>query len=85
MYMSYCRFEGTCQEMKACLNEVDDHIYEEAEYDVSENEIRNFRNMMVHIADWMAEQELLDEYGEINHERLDEICEQMRHSYQVEE
>lgn len=78
MYMSYCRFEGTRQELNACLSEVEEHIYEEAEYEVSEREINHFRNMVETFVAFMDEHGLIDQYGELNTERLDEICESMK-------
>lgn len=85
MYMSYCRFEGTLAELRACLSEVEDHIYEEAEYDVSEGEIRQFRRMIETITDFMGEHEIIDCDGQLDEERLDEICEKMRHGNVNEE
>ena len=46
MYMSYCRFEGTLAELRACMSEVYDHVNEEAEYEVSDREINYFRQMV---------------------------------------
>lgn len=85
MYMSYCRHEGTMQELRACLADADEHINEEAEYEVSDREIKCFRNMVEEFADWLANNELLDEYGELDSDKLDEICEAMRKSYGQED
>ena len=79
MYMSYCRFEGTEAELNACLDEVNEHIYEEAEYEVSDREIQHFRQIVERFVEFMDEHELLDEYGELDNSRLDEICEAMKH------
>ena len=81
MYMSYCRFEGTKAELNACLDEVNEHIYEEAEYEVSDREIQHFRQMVERFVEFMDENELLDEYGELDNSRLDEICEAMSKGY----
>ena len=78
MYMSYCRFEGTRAELDVCLNEVSEHIYEEAEYDVSENEIKHFRRMVEDFVDWLKGSEILNMEGEVDQERLDEVCELMK-------
>ena len=85
MYMSYCRFEGTRQELQACFGEVYDHINEEAEYEVSDHEIREFRNMVRNMVEFLQDTEILDENGEVNERALDEVCETMRYGYSEEE
>ena len=80
MYMSYCRFEGTRQELNACLNNVVEHIDGEAEYKVSDGEIRQFRNMVVEFTEWLLNMGLLDNDGELNTEQLNNICEAMKHT-----
>lgn len=85
MYMSYCRFEGTYQEMQVCLNDVEEHINEEAEYDVSDGEIDYFRRMVSRMAEFLQETELIDEDGDVDAEMLDSICEKMRQGYKNEE
>lgn len=74
MYMSYCRFEGTRHELGACIQEVYDHINEQAEYEVSDNEIDNFRKMVHSFVELLQDAEILDEDGEINEEKLDQVC-----------
>lgn len=81
MYMSYCRFEGTRHELNACISEVEEHINEEAEYEVSDHEIRHFRQMIQEFVEFMDENELLDEYGELDNSKLDDICEAMSRGY----
>lgn len=81
MYMSYCRFEGTKAELSACLTEVEDHIYEEAEYEVSDREIGHFRQMVESFVSFLGEHDLLDEDGELDEEVLDAICETMKKGY----
>lgn len=85
MYMSYCRFEGTRSELNACLREVEEHINEEAEYEVSENEIYHFRQMVYEFYDFLQGNALLDEYGDIDEHMLEEVCESMAKSYEAEE
>ena len=80
MYMSYCRFEGTRMELSACLNEVRDHIYDEAEYKVSEGEIENFKRIVEMFYEFLEEEELLSEDGNLDRYELDNICESMRHA-----
>ena len=81
MYMSYCRFEGTRRELAACLNEVIDHVNEEAEYEVSEPEIRHFKNMIVNFVDFLHDMCLLDDEGYLDREELDKVCQAMAKSY----
>ena len=78
MYMSYCRFEGTKQELNACIAEVEEHIYQEAEYEVSDHEIRHFRQIVENFVSFLDQHELLDEYGELDEDKLDAICESMK-------
>lgn len=81
-YMSYCRFEGTRQELRTCLNVVEEHVYEEAEYEVSEREINHFKAMVKEFHDFMYEMNLLDENGDLNQNQLETICEQMGMAYE---
>ena len=83
-YMSYCRFEGTRQELRTCLNVVEEHVYEEAEYEVSEREINHFKAMVKEFHDFMYEMNLLDEYGDLNEDRLEEIAELLSMAYEEE-
>ena len=78
MYMSYCRFEGTDAELRACLNDVDKHVNGEAEYAVSDSEIHHFRRMVDNFAAWICDMNLLDEDGCLDEDVLDEICEAMK-------
>ena len=77
MYMSYCRFEGTRQELRACLNDVDEHVNGEAEYKVSESEIGHFENMIRDFVDWLHDMELLDEEGYLDDDALNEVLDSM--------
>jgi hypothetical protein len=85
MYMSYCRFEGTRRELAVCLNEVIDHVNEEAEYEVSDPEIRHFKNMIVNFVDFLHDMCLLDDDGYLDREELDKVCQAMAKSYKEEE
>ena len=85
MYMSYCRFEGTAAELRACLGDVEEHINEEAEYEVSDREIRSFRSMVEDFVNFLNENELLDEDGELNEDELDRVCELMKQTAKDEE
>ena len=84
-YMSYCRHEGTYAELQICLSDAEEHINEEAEYEVSDREIRYFKSMVEMFHEFLCNQNLLDEYGDLNMGRLDAICESMSKSYEPEE
>jgi hypothetical protein len=79
--MSYCRFEGTYAELRACISEVEDHVNEEAEYEVSDREIRQFREMVEYFHSFLCDNELLDEFGDLDTVQLDKVCEAMSKSY----
>lgn len=81
MYMSYCKFEGTLSELRNCLGDVENHINEEAEYEVSEREIGFFRRIITEMYEFMCDLNLLNEYGELDEEELDRICEAMKKGY----
>ena len=85
MYMSYCRFEGTHEELRACLADVKEHIQEEAEYEVSEREIEHFQGMVRDFYSWLVDYELITGDGELDEEMLERACEYMRKSYSEEE
>lgn len=74
MYMSYCRFDGTRMELQACFESVEEHVNGEAEYAISEREIYMFKRMIGDIAEFLYNNDLLDENGEINQAALDDVC-----------
>lgn len=78
MYMSYCRFEGTNAELNACLNVVQEHINEEAEFAVSSREIDYFEDMIRTVHAFMIDNEILDCAGDIDEDALQEILYKMR-------
>lgn len=75
--MSYCRFEGTRNELLACLNEAECCVDGEPGYSVSEKETNQFRRMVTMFVDWMHDMCLLDCNGELDMNVLNEICEAM--------
>lgn len=81
MYMSYCKYEGTYSELRACLNDAEEHVNEEAEYEVSEREIQWFRNMVELFHEFLCDQELMDEDGNLDMEQLNKVCKSMAKSY----
>lgn len=82
MYMSYCRFEGTRAELNACMDVVQMHYNEEAEYEVSDKEITEFKKMIYEVVDFLQNTEIIDDEGEIDNEQLDRVCEMMGKSYE---
>lgn len=85
MYMSYCRYEGTYSELSACLRDAQEHIDEEAEYEVSSHEIQHFRNMVELFHEFLCENELLNDDGNLDWDAVDKVCEAMTKSYNNEE
>ena len=85
MYMSYCRFEGTLAELRACMGEVYDHFNEEAEYEVSSREIDCFRQMVEEFNTFMVDLGLVDSYGDIDNAALGQLCEKMAQSNMEED
>ena len=81
MYMSYCKYEGTYYELSHCLRDAEEHINEEAEYEVSEGEIQHFRNMVELFSEFLHDNELLDEDGNLDYYALDKACEAMSKSH----
>ena len=77
MYMSYCRFEGTRSELFACLEVVEEHLMEEAEYSVSDREIDCFQSMVETFFDFMKDNCLIDDDVELNRDELMAMCEAM--------
>lgn len=77
--MSYGRQENTYAALREALGDVSDHINEEAQYPVSEREIMEFRHMMQFVVEFMYENDLLDEDGELDDEALCRVCEAMSH------
>lgn len=76
-YMSYCRFEGTLHELRACISDVQDHIDGSAEYGISEEQIDCFRKMVQEMHDFMYDTGILDDNGDIDKHWLDKVCEDM--------
>lgn len=81
MYMSYCKFEGTFAELRVCLNDVEEHVNEDAEYEISDREIGQFRQMVSYFHEFLQDQELITEDGELDEDRLNEIAEAMAKSH----
>lgn len=61
-------------ELQACFEAVEEHVNGEAEYSISEREIYNFKRMIGDIAEFLYNNDLLDENGEINQTALDDVC-----------
>ena len=86
MNMSYCRQENTLFALKEALGDVEAHINEEAEYEVSDREIHQFSRMVEYMFEFLSEQELIDfETCDLDRDRLEEICNAMAVSYRGED
>lgn len=83
-YMSYCKFEGTKHELAICLDDVMEHINEEAQYEVSDHEIEHFKQMIYVFVEFLQETEIIDEYGDIDENNLETVCEKMKKGYEEE-
>lgn len=83
--MSYCRQENTYAALREALSDVEEHVNGEAEYEVSDREIQQFRDMVEYFHEFLCEQELMDQNGDLDMDRLDEICEAMAKSYGEED
>lgn len=75
--MSYCRFEGTREELRACLSDIEEHVNGEGESVVSEKEIRCCQRMIEEFVDWLNDMALLDD-GELDRRALAEVLDSMR-------
>lgn len=77
MYMSYCRFEGTREELRACYSDVDDYINDCAEERASDREIDCFRDMVQEMFDFLRDNCIIDDDAFIDWNTVDDICEKM--------
>lgn len=77
MYMRYCMFEGTLNELRACMGEVETCIYDEDET-VSSREAEKFEVMVTELYDWLNDMCLLDQSGDLDTDVLKEISKNMR-------
>lgn len=85
MYMSYCRFEGTKSELRACLNDVQEHIDGEAWDSISDREIGCFKAIIMDVVDFLNDNCLIDEDGMVDSKGLDDVCKAMAKGYTEEE
>lgn len=83
MYMSYCRFEGTLQELRGCIAVVEECVNEENEYPVSRREVERFEVLVTDFYDWLCDMALLDEFGELNKDELRSIADMMEKGHEV--
>lgn len=85
MYMSYCRYEGTYKELRRCLNDVEEHVEQYAEYEVSDEEIEWFKNMVELFHEFLCDHRLMDECGNLDMKAVEDVCDTMRRSYEEED
>ena len=78
MYSSYCKFEGAYQEMERCLNDVQDHVDESAEYPISDRECNCFRKMVKEMVWFLNDNFLLDDTGNLDEEELEMVIRAMQ-------
>ena len=67
-------------ELRACLSEAEAHVNGDAEDRVSEREIDKFRTMVQEFYGWLTDMALVNEYGELEEDALEDICEDMAKS-----
>ncbi len=85
MNMSYCRYRNTLNDLRDCINDVTEHIREEAEYKVSSEEINAFRQMVYDFHELMAyEIGCIDDDGNLDEDALEKACEAMSKEYSEE-
>ena len=75
--MDYCRQEGTYRELKACLKDVENHINGVADDPIDSCEILAFTDMVKMFCRFLGDHWLLDEEGNLDGERLDQVCKSM--------
>jgi len=66
------------------MSTVQEHIEGEAEFSMSDYEIRCFKTMVEEFTDWLYDTGILSE-REINWNELDEVCKQMAECYEEDE
>lgn len=79
--MSYCRYENTLLALRECLNDVGEHVNEEAECTVSKREIGCFKSIVAEFWCFLVDNELINEDGELSDSSLNEVCEKMAQSF----
>lgn len=74
MYMSYCRYEGTAHELRACMGDVEAHLDGYADYAVSDREVMHFAHLVEEFHDWMRDLCLIDDEGRLDRDALEDVC-----------
>lgn len=83
MNMSYCRYTNTLGDLRDCINDVVDHVNEEAKYPVSKSEIDCFRRMVKEFYQLLDFCCVINDDGTLNEEELDDVCFRMEQGYDV--
>lgn len=78
MYMSYCRFEGTKNELRACLENVQEHIEDIAEYSVSDMEIESFQDICEEMFYFLKDNCIINDDAYIDWDELEKVCNKMK-------
>ena len=76
--MSYCRYNNTRSDLNDCISDCTKHVDMSAEYKVSDSEVDQFRGMVEEMVEFLLDLELIDEHGELDCDRLDDVCKSMR-------
>ena len=73
MYMSYCRNEGTYHEITACIDAAQEIIDSDStdRSTMSDREAHYFVEILRTVQNFLIENELLDEFGDLGEEKLD--------------
>lgn len=79
MYMDYCKFRGTLEELRVCIADVEARMSHDKRYAVSEEEINEFKEMVLEMWDFLCRCDLVTECDTgLNRKVLEEIAEDMR-------
>lgn len=72
--MSNCGFWKVRYDLKARFNIVDNKVNGCCESAIPEHEVKDFRQLIEDIVDWLRNMNLLDDYGELNEDELSDVC-----------
>lgn len=73
MYMSYCRNEGTYQEITACLDAVQERLDDVTCEQMSQKEAHYFVEIIRAVHYFLIENDLVDEFGDLDEDKLEEM------------
>lgn len=76
-FMSYCRQEGAYIAMSEALDQIEEYR-NDPDMEMSDSEVRSFKNNIHIIYDWMNDMCLIDGEGEFDECELDNICHELK-------